>query len=175
MNIKWIPSPNFRGGNNPQFIVLHFTAGGFDGAIQTLTQPGGLSSHYVISKKGEITQLVKEENIAFHAGKSFYDGLTDLNNCSIGIEMENWGSLYKNNLGKICRWTGAEHTGRFKFVNQIYWDYYPFIQLASVTELIRDIKTRFSLIKIVGHDQIAFGRKNDPGAAFPWDAILTEV
>jgi len=175
MNIIWRPSLNFKTGNSVQFIVLHFTAGGIEGSLETLTKPGGLSSHYVISKKGEIYKLVQETNIAYHAGKSSYGDLVSLNNYSIGIEIENWGDLHKDSSGKICRWTGAEHTDKFKLVNMIYWDYYPFIQLHSVVELVKNIKTRYPNIKIVGHDQIAFGRKSDPGAAFPWDSLLTEV
>src|ERR1035437_6434442 len=93
-----------------------------------------VSSHYVIGREGTIYQLVKENNVSFHAGKSILpDGRTGLNSCSIGIEL----------LDSI----GDSPTEK---------------QLASLTALVKDIKSRLPIKYVLRHSDIAPGRKTDP-------------
>ena len=89
-------SPNCgsrRGGLVPQFVILHYTAmASADAAISYLCDPQAeVSAHYVISKSGQITQLVGEGQRAWHAGAGEWQGLDDMNSRSIGIELDNDG------------------------------------------------------------------------------------
>lgn len=173
--IKFIASPNFKDGNDPKLIVLHFTAGGIDGSVETFMKPNGLSSHYLVSKKGEIIQMVKESQIAFHAGKSFWGDLTNLNSYSIGIELEGWGKLILGSDHILKRWTGNEHIGSYHYINKSYWDHYPFLQIAKLVELCKDVMARYPNLEIVRHSDIAPGRKSDPGPSFPFNDFLLEL
>ncbi len=93
-----------------------------------------VSSHYVIGREGTIYQLVKEMNVSFHAGKSSLpDGRTGLNSCSIGIEL----------LDSV----GDSPTEK---------------QIASLTALVKDIKSRLPIKYVLRHSDIAPGRKTDP-------------
>lgn len=179
MEIFFTPSPNFKKNkNNPKFIVVHYTAGGtVDGAIEMFKKPNSVSCHYIIGKKGDITQMVKEEDIAYHAGRSTYEGIQgkSLNPYSIGIELVNWGLLYRDNSHILRRWTGSQHYGKYMYVNNTYWDYYPFVQMTALVELIKDIRKRHPGIKIVGHSDISPGRKVDPSPALDWDRLFIEV
>ena len=103
----------------------------------------GVSAHYVIDREGKIYQLVSEKNIAYHAGVSKVpDGRTSVNNFSIGIELMN-----------------KEDS---KFTDEQY---------NSLKNLITDIKSRYKIKYILGHSQIAPGRKTDPWN-FEWDKII---
>ena len=78
----WKPSPNFTPANDPKWgrvdtsiLVIHATAGLMPGTLSWLTNlKSGVSCHYLITKKGEIYQLVKDEDVAWHAGKSEWRG-----------------------------------------------------------------------------------------------------
>lgn len=78
-------------------LVIHYTADDFDVSLATLTD-NQVSSHYLIPEKPplhggkpRIWQLVPEEELAWHAGVSFWRGSTRINDTSIGIELENRG------------------------------------------------------------------------------------
>jgi len=132
MDIPFHKSPNFRAGNIPKILIIHYTASGnMSGVIDTFMKPNGVSCHYIVGPTGEIVQMVKDENCAFHAGKSTYGNLDWLNNDSIGIELVNWGKLHKDSEGKIRNWTGAEHQGPYHYSCGDYWAHYPFVQMAA--------------------------------------------
>jgi N-acetylmuramoyl-L-alanine amidase len=139
------PSPNFndRKGQSILFLVIHYTAmDNAEDAIQRLCDPKTeVSSHYVVGKDGTIYRLVDEENRAWHAGVSFWDGHSDLNSSSIGIEIDN---------------TGAEP--------------YNQVQMNAVIALANDIIARRKIrtFYVVGHSDIAPDRKEDPGQFFDW-------
>jgi hypothetical protein len=85
-------SPNHgpRNGHAISMIVLHATVGSVRSALAWLTNPASrVSSHYVIDKTGHISQLVQDEDAAWHAGRARWHGLTDINAVSLGIELEN--------------------------------------------------------------------------------------
>ena len=93
-----------------------------------------VSSHYIIGREGTIYQLVKENNVSFHAGKSSLpDGRKGANTCSIGIELMDS--------------TGASPTE---------------LQIRSLTALVKDIKSRYHIKYVLRHSDIAPGRKTDP-------------
>jgi N-acetylmuramoyl-L-alanine amidase len=143
-------SPNHgerRGGIQPNMIVLHYT-GMRDSriALEHLCSPHSeVSAHYVVMEDGHIVQCVPESRRAWHAGTSSWAGETDINSCSIGIEIANPGHDYG------------------------YPDF-PRRQIAAVIALCRSIFTRYGIPadRVLGHSDIAPSRKKDPGEKFPW-------
>jgi hypothetical protein len=140
-------SPNHgpRNGNAISMIVLHATVGSVASALAWLTNPANrVSSHYVIDKAGHISQLVQDEDAAWHAGRAKWHGVTDINAVSLGVELEN------------------ANDGR---------DPYPPAQLAAAHWLCQDKIARYNIERadVVRHLDIAIprGRKTDP-AGFPW-------
>jgi N-acetylmuramoyl-L-alanine amidase len=145
-----VPSPNHEprvGSTRPDMIVLHYT-GMTDGpaALAQLCRPGSrVSSHYVVFEDGRIVQCVAEARRAWHAGVSSWQGESDINSRSIGIEIVNPG----HGLG--------------------YPDF-PDAEMEAVIALTRDILARHEVRadRVVAHSDVAPGRKEDPGEKFPW-------
>jgi N-acetylmuramoyl-L-alanine amidase len=146
------PSPNHndRKGKPIDSIVLHYTGmESADAALDLLCDPiHEVSCHYLVSADGEAFQLVPESRRAWHAGRGTWAGETDMNARSIGIEMANAGHKY-----------GAP----------------PFedAQIETVIALCKDIAARHGIVprRILGHSDIAVGRKIDPGEIFPWERL----
>ncbi|MCW6510330.1 N-acetylmuramoyl-L-alanine amidase [Lichenifustis flavocetrariae] len=131
----------------PDTIVLHYT-GMKDGpsAVDWLCNPASqVSSHYVVTEGGAILQLVPEERRAWHAGRSVWAGVSDLNSASIGIEIVNGG--HDHDLPA-----------------------FPDRQIEAVIALCRDTAARHAVPpeRVLAHSDIAPGRKRDPGERFPW-------
>ena len=147
------PSPNHgerRDGVRPDMIVLHYT-GMLDAAaaLDLLCSPGSqVSAHYLVFEDGRIIQMVEESRRAWHAGTSFWAGETDVNSCSIGIEIANPGHAYG------------------------YPDF-PTRQIAAVIALCRSIQARHTIpsARVVAHSDVAPARKQDPGEKFPWRTL----
>ena len=142
------PSPNFDERKLPvTMLVLHYT-GMRDGveAIQRLRSPeSGVSSHYVVAEDGQILRLVPEDKRAWHAGKSWWRGVTDINSASVGIEIVNPG-------------------------HEFGYRPFPIPQIDALIPLVADIVRRHKIrpAYVVGHSDIAPVRKEDPGELFPW-------
>jgi len=136
-----------------QFIVLHYTETDFAQSLDILTR-GPVSSHYLVdANPPRIYRLVPEDRRAWHAGKSYWQGQTGLNAASIGIEIVNDGN--RGHLeGPFAPWNDA--------------------QIDAVVALVKDLATRYAVQPhhIVGHSDIAPQRKQDPGAAFPWQRLV---
>jgi len=108
----------------------------------------GVSSHYVIGRDGTIYQLVKEKNISYQAGKSSLpDGRTNVNTCSIGIEI----ITSKDSLDAPTE-----------------------LQIKSLTALVKDIKSRHKIKYVLRHSDIAPGRKTDPWN-MNWEEFLERI
>jgi N-acetylmuramoyl-L-alanine amidase len=147
-------SPNHnerKDGRRPDMIVLHYTGmRDADAALERLNKPKGeVSAHYFVFEDGRIVQLVPESRRAWHAGAGSWAGESDINSCSIGIEIANPGHEFG------------------------YRDF-PSRQIAAVTALCRSIQTRHSIVatRVLGHADIAPGRKQDPGERFPWRTLF---
>lgn len=169
--VEQMPSHNY--GTRIKSLVLHFTAINYADSVKALVDEGGLSAHYLVPESGDPTypdkvpkaiQLVDENQRAWHAGVSYWQGRTGLNDQSIGIEIVNVPD---------CQWdddivlTHAEHGSNRLCV---FPDYDP-KQIEVVIALAKDILKRNPDIEptaVVGHADIAFDRKNDPGPRFPW-------
>ncbi len=143
-------SPNFgprRDGLKPDMIALHYTGMETGKAAENwLCDPASeVSSHYLVHEDGAVVQMVRESDRAWHAGKSSWRGLADINSCSIGIEIVNpgHGLGYKNFPGR---------------------------QVEAVIALCGGIASRHAIApeRVLAHSDVAPGRKIDPGEKFPW-------
>jgi N-acetylmuramoyl-L-alanine amidase len=148
-----VPSPNHgerAEGRRPDMILLHYTGMQDAKAALALLTTGGsqVSAHYFVFEDGRIVQMVEESRRAWHAGVSIWAGETDINSCSIGIEIANPG----HDFG--------------------YPDF-PAGQIAAVTALCRSILTRHTVpaVRVLAHSDVAPARKQDPGEKFPWRTL----
>jgi N-acetylmuramoyl-L-alanine amidase len=147
------PSPNHgerKAGAKPDMLVLHYTGmADINAALAKLCTPGTeVSTHYLVMENGHIIQCVPEERRAWHAGVASWAGESDVNSCSIGIEIANPGHSYG------------------------YPDF-PKRQIAAVIMLCRSIFTRFHIPpwRVLAHSDVAPNRKQDPGEKFPWNTL----
>jgi N-acetyl-anhydromuramyl-L-alanine amidase AmpD len=143
----WVPSPN-HDIRRPVLIVLHFTnqhsAQESLDTLRTKNSGGPVSSHYLVGSDGHIYQLVSDQLRAWHGGGGHWGTITDINSASIGIELDNDG-----------------HS--------------PFAQaqIDSLLRLLTDLTTRLHIprTQIIGHQDFAPTRKDDPGPLFPWPQL----
>ena len=147
-------SPNFnlpkRVKNRIKFIIIHYTGMKKESAaIKRLQDPKSkVSSHYLIKKNGEITNLVPDLYEAWHAGVSSWKHFKSLNKNSIGIELTN---------------PGHQHDYK-KFSKK---------QIFSLQKLLNVLLKKYKIKKnyVLGHSDIAPDRKKDPGEKFPWEML----
>lgn len=166
-------SGKFKAGE-PKFLVMHYTAGGGGkGSANFLFGPHkpGSSAHFVVDRNGDVYQISDTGVVTWHAGESLWRGIQFLNSHSIGIEIANYGywrpgiSPKTQTAAKAAGWLEAVHKngGPTRF-----WEPYPEAQMVAVERLTAWIlETHPTIKEIVGHDDIAPGRKTDPGPAFP--------
>lgn len=130
----------------PNFVIIHHTAqGSCEQTLKTFTTPvSKVSSHYVICKSGEVYQMLNDMLRAHHAGVSRWGTTTDINSCSIGIEIDN--------------------NGREPFTEA---------QINSLLQLLDKLKKKYNIptTNFLGHADIAPGRKVDPNRYFPWQKL----
>jgi N-acetylmuramoyl-L-alanine amidase len=145
------PSPNFDERDQPiSIVVLHYT-GMTDGpsAIARLSDAGsGVSCHYLIAEDGQVLRMVDEAKRAWHAGRSYWRGVHNVNAASIGIEIVNPGHEF----------------GYRPFTSQ---------QMDALVPLLADIVRRHEIpiANVVGHSDVAPTRKQDPGELFDWGLL----
>ncbi len=147
-------SPNFnlpkRVKNKIKFIIIHYTGMKKEStAIKRLQDPKSkVSAHYLIKRNGEIINLVPDLFEAWHAGVSSWKHFKSLNKNSIGIEITN---------------PGHKH-GYKRFSKK---------QIFSLQKLLNVLVKKYKIKKkyILGHSDIAPGRKKDPGEKFPWEML----
>lgn len=143
-------------GPRVDLVVLHYTALDFDDSLRVLTQQV-VSSHYLVDvDPPTIYRLVAEDRRANHAGISAWAGRVLLNMSSIGIEIVN--------PGRVLTPEGERYVP------------YPPAQIDAVIVLLRGILARWGIPKerVVGHADVAPGRKQDPGPLFPWKRLADE-
>lgn len=141
---------NSREGQAVDMVIIHYTGmQSAEAALERLCDPASeVSAHYVIDEDGTIYGLVDEADRAWHAGVSEWQGATNINSRSIGIELVN---------------PGYEHGYRE----------FPPVQIDALIALLKDIlaRHRIPLPRVLGHSDVAPGRKQDPGHLFPWDRL----
>ena len=168
----------------PDTIIIHYTAGrDAESSAQYLCREDvKASAHLVVGRKGEIFQLMPFNAIAWHAGKSSYNGRIGFNRFSIGIEIDNAGILEKNGDGYLA-WFGKRYTENevIRAVHrnesqEKYWHTYTENQINMVETLCQSLMNKYNTIRhILGHEEISKGRKQDPGPAFPLDKIRNRL
>jgi N-acetylmuramoyl-L-alanine amidase len=182
---KFIKSPNVSGEFEkglPDTIVIHYTAGPYKPALNTLTNPRvRASAHLIIDRDGSVTQLVPFNIEAWHAGSSSWGNRVGINKYSIGIEIVNSGPLTKS--GNIYRsWYGSafnpsdviEATHRNE-TQPRFWHTYTEEQILVVQEICQILIDIYNVKLILGHEEIAPMRKQDPGPAFPLDRLRNKL
>ena len=144
------PSPNFDARPEDRavdILLLHYT--GMESAAAALSRLcdpiAKVSAHYLVDEEGGIVQMVSEESRAWHAGAGSWAGASDINGCSIGIEIANGG----HDFGCPA---------------------YPDVQMRAVEALCLDILSRYPIParRVLAHSDIAPARKADPGEWFDW-------
>ena len=145
------PSPNWDGRALPvQMVVLHYTGmpSAAEAEARMCDAECKVSAHYMIDEDGTVTALVPEYRRAWHAGRSYWRGITDVNSASIGIELVNPGHE---------------------------WGYRPFpqAQMDALLPLLARIVRSYDIPRanVVGHSDIAPARKEDPGELFDWPLL----
>lgn len=157
-----------------RYLIIHATCGASgESSIQSWKDGGGgVCAHFVIERDGTLIQCRPCNRTSGHAGKSLWHDHRDLNSCSIGIELANAGSddgalswarkqpgffsvkARHKNGGPVCEWEG----------------YQP-IQLRTLEILAKVLVERYNLDDVIGHDDVAPDRRDDPGPAFPMDVL----
>lgn len=184
---RYVPSPNSGGALRPKFLVLHYTASGpgFDTAAYFARRAARASAHLVIGRDGTLVQCVPFNVRAWHAGQSRWTGVDgvaceNLNRYAIGIELENWGPLRRS--GPVwLSWNGRRVEGAVIEARHRYgvpsggWETYPEAQIDAAAEAARAICAAYGIAEILGHDDIAPGRKSDPGPAWDMDGFRGRV
>lgn len=181
--MPFVESPNIGGVLSPDYLVMHFTAGrSATSSIEWFRDPQAkASAHLVIARDGSITQMVPFNKVAWHAGISQWGGRQGLNQFSCGIELDNAGKLLR--VGRHWQaWFGAiipdeevlEAT--HKNENQSCgWHTFTECQIEAATEASTALARHYGLKDILGHEDIAPGRKVDPGPAFPMSSFKAKV
>ena len=179
--IEHVPSANssFR----IKSLIMHFTAVDYANSKRLLVEEGGLSAHYLIPQSNDssypydtlkVLQLVDENERAWHAGVSHWQGRNGLNDSSIGIEIVNVPQCNELVDSENEEDHAEETTHVLSDITAkpfcIYPDFDP-QQIQLLIELSQDILKRnpdISPTSVVGHSDIAPSRKHDPGPRFPW-------
>ena len=166
-------------------VILHFTAGdSIDWAVDRLCDPRPgqrVSAHLVIGRDGSIIQLLPFDTIAWHAGRSCWGGRSEFNNFSVGIEIDNAGRLTPEAdhfvSWKGTRYDAAEATqGTHRNESEpSWWHRFPLAQLDRTFEVCHQLRQVYNVGWILGHEEIAPDRKDDPGPAFPLDDLRQQV
>lgn len=180
--IRFEPSPNQGGEIRPQFIIIHYTACSAEAARNAFLrsdQRKGTSAHLLVDTEGVVEQFVAFNRRAWHAGVSEWQGTHDLNSHSIGIEIVNAGYLQKMVNGQYTTWSGAvipaeqvvEARHKNPHVPYQFWQAYSPAQLDRCAELVETLAGVYPIDDVLGHDDIAPDRKQDPGPAFPLNSI----
>ena len=131
-------------------VVLHYTGmqTGAEAEERLVDPRAKVSAHYLIGEDGEVVRLVPEGKRAWHAGRSYWRGLTDVNSASIGIELVNPGHE---------------------------WGYraFPAAQMEALLPLLARIVNAHDIPRanVVGHSDVAPARKDDPGELFDWPLL----
>lgn len=166
-----VPSPNGR-PHRPEerwdFIILHGTWMADDAAaLHTLCNPQKeVSCHYFITQQAQVIQLVPESHVAWHAGKSAWQGREMLNGCALGIEISNIGPWHT---------VRATRENEANVTSQQWKDAVPYTpaQYTALIALLKDLMQRHSIPPqhVLGHSEVSPGRKTDPGQHFDWSIL----
>lgn len=162
-----------------RFAVAHFTSGatakssiGFWGT----TEARGAEAHVIIDRDGTIYQIRPFNQKCDHAGVSRWQDKNreylNLNSCSIGVEFANAGDGANEDgtaftTHKFQCPAGVQLAKHKNGGPMTYWEQFPDAQIKAGIEVFKALVSRYNLDDVVGHEDIAPARKNDPGPLFP--------
>ncbi|MEO1051991.1 MAG: N-acetylmuramoyl-L-alanine amidase [Bacteroidota bacterium] len=185
-NVSLISTPKnkqkFKTGM-PDSIIIHYTAGkSAQSSAKYLSRNDvKASAHIVLGRDGRILHLVPFDTVSWHAGRSEYGGRKWYNNFSIGIEIDNAGPLTKVG-NEFQSWFGQRYPEN-EAVQGVhrnesrprYWHAYTPTQIEVCEDICRLLIEKYNIKSILGHEEIAPGRKQDPGPAFPLDRFRNNL
>jgi N-acetylmuramoyl-L-alanine amidase len=184
-DVEVMPSKNFS--YRVKSLVMHFTAVNYQESVDALVKEGNVSSHYLIPKADDpsypydepkVFQLVDENQRAWHAGISYWQGRSGLNDHSIGIEIVNMPFCQEDNpVDASPKAAVPEIMGAEKNRDLCVFPEFEEKQIQLLIRLSKEILARNPDIEptaVIGHSDIAPARKNDPGPKFPWYRLYQE-
>lgn len=179
----FVPAHSSGGAMTPTLIVLHDTAGRVEAGSSVnwfKSKECTTSAHVVVERDGTVVQMVDFNKRAWHAGASTWNGKSNCNAFSIGIEIVNPGKLDKDGRAWFHKKTEKGFTGtkRAKTAEHGdgWWLPYTPEQITAVTELCKELVTCYpSIDEIVTHWMISPKRKIDTCPLFPLDAVRQEA
>lgn len=177
-------SPHHSAGLDPRYVLVHYAAA--PSLRQTVrwfcNRRSGTSAHFVIGRDGEAVQIVPLTRRAWHAGKSRWGSHEDLNAYAIGIELVNAGALQRDAAGRWVDWSSRRIPDRDVVVarhkheaQERGWHRFPEVQVTRALQIARALHARYGFEDVLGHDDVAPGRKIDPGPAFPMARFASQV
>lgn len=168
-----------------KYIIVHFTTGTrVESTIAHFRNENSVvSAHVLIGRDGRVIQFLPFDKIAFHAGKSWWESDEDLNTMSIGIELDNAGSLKETPEGwfrkkiripddrvkRAAYWRESKVRG---------WEIFPQTQLDVLERVVRALVDRYGgpdQIEMLGHDDVNLANRQDPGAVFPMPELREKI
>jgi N-acetylmuramoyl-L-alanine amidase len=183
----FIASPHAGGTIVPRFLVIHYTGGSSAaGTIGWFRDPQSkVSAHLVIARDGTVTQMVPFDREAWHAGQSRWGSYSGLNRHSIGIELDNAGILIRSGGKWVSRLTRksypdsavtvAPHKNEPPGTAPSGWHAYTPEQIEATLACGMALVEHYGLADVLGHDDIAPGRKVDPGPDFPMESVRARL
>jgi len=177
------PTRNRGSQLQPEHLVLHYTAGR-DAASSVRwfkNSNARASAHVVVAKDGTLTQMVPFDRIAWHAGVSRWEDRVGLNAYSIGIELDNPGKLRRRG-NRWYSWFEQDYDDEFVIeavhkheIESAGWHAFTPKQIDAALDLSLLLLKQYNLKEILGHEDIAQGRKTDPGPAFPMGSFRSRL
>ena len=147
-NADWTEAVHYD-VRKPNFVIIHHTAqGSINQTIRTFQlDHTKVSAHYVIGRNGQVVQMLNDYLRSWHAGRSKWGAITDMNSVSLGIELDN--------------------SGKEPFSEA---------QMRSLLTLLDTLKTKYNIpfTNFLGHADIAPTRKDDPSVFFPWKRLAEQ-
>jgi N-acetylmuramoyl-L-alanine amidase len=182
--VPFLASPNHGDALEPRYLVVHYTASTtLEAAVSWFLTPAAkVSAHVIVDRDGRSVQLVRFDRRAWHAGESRWGAYSNLNAHALGLELVNAGALELSPDGEWVDWAGRRLPDCDVLVARHAresidrgWHVFTAVQIARAAAIARALRVRYGLVAVLGHDQIAPGRKLDPGPAFPMARFAADV
>jgi N-acetylmuramoyl-L-alanine amidase len=182
--VRFIASPHQSERLEPWFLIVHYTASlTLRSTVGWFLDPHAkVSAHVIVDRDGDAVQMVSLDRQAWHAGVSRWHDVENLNAYSIGLDMVNAGALDRADAGEWVDWAGhvalrddvlvARHEHE---AEERGWHRYPEPQIARAIQIGKVLHREYGFRAVLGHDDVAPGRKIDPGPAFPLQRFMSEV
>jgi N-acetylmuramoyl-L-alanine amidase len=158
----------------PKYLIIHTT----DGIVMESTinsfrdAKHGASAHLLIGRDGGVVQFVDFNTVAYHAGFSYWEEEIDINQFSIGIEVDNGGFL--SHTDGVWKWKTTvipddevTEVRYWKNFDKLGWHKFTDIQLKVLREVVQALKEQYDFQVVLGHDVVNLSERVDPGPLFP--------